>query len=193
MERGREKFSRYKKVIMTLSSFYRLFPLKLRKILLDRHRNTRGKIGMAFRYALVKSIAEECGDNVAIYTGVYFFNPENMKLGNNISFHPMCYIEAGKTKEDGLQIDNDVSIAHGVTIMSTTHQYEQHDVPIKDLPTITKTIHICENVWIGAKATILCGVTIEKGCVIGANAVVTKNTNSETIYAGVPARVIRER
>lgn len=193
MERGRVKFGRYKKAILALSAFYRALPLTWRKGLLSWHRNTRGKIGMALRYALIRSIAQTCGDNVAIYTGVYFYNPENMKLGNNVSIHPLSYIEAGKTKEDGLQIDDDVSIAHGVTIMSNTHQFAQHDVPIKDLLTVTKKIHICQNVWIGAKATVLCGVEIASGCVIGANAVVTKSTVGDMVYAGVPAKVIKER
>ena len=56
-----------------------------------------------------------------------------------------------------------------------------------------KGINIEDNVWIGANVTILDGVTIKSGCVIGAGAVVTKSTEPNGIYAGVPARKIKER
>ncbi len=48
------------------------------------------------------------------------------------------------------------------------------------------------NVWIGSNATILPGVTIGDGAIIGANAVVTKDVKENTIVAGVPAKLIKE-
>jgi maltose O-acetyltransferase len=54
-------------------------------------------------------------------------------------------------------------------------------------------IVIQDNVWIGAGAKVLGGVTIHKGAVIGANAVVTRDIPENAIVAGVPARVIRFR
>jgi len=117
-----------------------------------------GLLGIAFRYSLLKSIAAQCGDNVVIYGDVYFFNPENLQVGNNVSFHPMCYIECGKSRESGLKIGNDVSIAHGVTIMSNTHVFSDDSALIKDRPTVTKQVIIGDNVWIGAKASILAGM-----------------------------------
>jgi acetyltransferase-like isoleucine patch superfamily enzyme len=191
--RGREKFSKYKGLINTLSSFYKILPQKVRIKLLFRHRRINGKIGMAIRYALLKSIAVECGDNVAIYEDVYFFNPQNLFIGNNVSLHPMCYVECGNSKDKGLHIGNDVSIAHGVTIMSNTHPFNNENILIKDQPVITKQILIGSNVWIGAKASILAGVSINSGCVIGANAVVTKDIEENKVCAGVPAKVIKER
>lgn len=52
---------------------------------------------------------------------------------------------------------------------------------------------ICDNVIFGVHATVIGGVIIEAGCIIGAGAVVTKSTESNGIYAGVPARRIKER
>lgn len=54
-------------------------------------------------------------------------------------------------------------------------------------------IVIEDDVWIGAGAKILDGVTLRKGSVIGAGAVVTKNTDAYCVYAGVPAKVIKPR
>jgi len=52
---------------------------------------------------------------------------------------------------------------------------------------------ICDNVIFGVHATVIGGVIIEAGCIIGAGAVVTKSTEPNGIYAGVPARRIKER
>lgn len=191
--RGRDQFSKYKSLINFISTCFRMLPEKTRVRLLFTHRRMHGKFGMAIRYALLKSVANKCGDNVAIYEDVYFYNPQNLCVGSNVSFHPMCYIECGKQKDTGLHIGNDVSIAHGVTIMSNTHPYDNEAILIKDQPVITKQIVIGDNVWIGAKASILAGVKIESGCVIGANAVVTKNIDCNKVCAGVPVKVIKER
>lgn len=43
---------------------------------------------------LFSSIAKKCGYNVSIHTGVYIFNVENLWVGNNVSIHPMSYIDA---------------------------------------------------------------------------------------------------
>ena len=60
-------------------------------------------------------------------------------------------------------------------------------------PSDDEDVIIKRDVWIGANATILKGVTIEEGCVIAAGAVVTRSTEPFGIYAGVPASRIAER
>jgi acetyltransferase-like isoleucine patch superfamily enzyme len=57
----------------------------------------------------------------------------------------------------------------------------------------TAPIHIGDNVWIGAKATITRGVTIGDNAVVGANSVVTGDVPADAVYAGAPARLIRMR
>ena len=126
--RGREQFRKYKVFLELLEKFYRLFPLKIRKKLLEKNRRRRGKIGLAVRYALLKTIAKSVGDNVSVHEDVYIRNPQGLSIGDNVSIHPMCYIEA----LGGLFIGNDVSIAHGTTIMTTDHNFKALDVPIKD-------------------------------------------------------------
>lgn len=190
--RGRILFARYKTILEIITLFYKLLPLRMRKRALERYRNIRGKLGLGLRYAILKSITESIGENIAIFPGVFILNPENIVIGNNVSIHPMSYIECGY-QCGGVTIGNDVSIAHGVTIMGTTHRFESHESKIKDQGIANKAVNIMDNVWIGAKAVILSGVTVGSGCVIGASAVVTKSTNSNGIYVGVPARCVKER
>lgn len=192
--RGREVFNTYKSLIKVVVGIYKLFPFSCRVKMLELHRNMRGRIGYGIRYALVKSIVRQCGSNVSIAPGVYLNNIQNLILGSNISIHPMCYIECGPAKESYIQIDNDVSIAHGTTIIATSHTYQNDETDIiKDMPVISKPVHICSNVWIGAKATVLYGVTIKSGCVVGANSVVNKSTEENGIYVGAPAVRVKSR
>lgn len=187
--RGRDKFAKYKPVLLLLSKFYLLFTKKARIRMFIRHRRTRGMYGLAVRYALLKTIAIKCGDNVSIHPDCYIFFPERMEIGDNVSIHPMCYIDAvGK-----LSIGDDVSIAHAVTIMTSSHRFDRKDIPTKDQTYDIKQTVIENNVWIGAKATILCGCQIGTGSVIGAGAVVTHNIPQNTVSVGVPAKVIKER
>jgi len=57
---------------------------------------------------------------------------------------------------------------------------------------LTKSVRICEDVWVGTNVIILKGVTIGPRCVVGAGAVVTRSCPADTLVGGVPARVIRE-
>lgn len=193
-KRGRDLFAKYKKIFLALSKFYCLFPVSKRKDFLERHRYTRGKFGLGLRYVILKSIAKECGDNVLIEEGVYLKNAQNLIIGSNVSIQPMCYIECGGSKENYIKIDNDVSIAHGTTIIATSHTYNSDETDIiRDMKVISSPITICDNVWIGAKATVLYGTTIAAGCVIGANSLVNKDTEQDGIYVGTPAKRIKNR
>ena len=189
MVRGRDKFRRFKPIIMVFVKLLKIFPLRFRGKLFKLVSTIKGNVGLVIRYALLKSIAKNCGDNVSIHPNVHIFNPENLSIGNNVSIHPMCYIDAAGE----ITIGNDVSIAHGTTIMSSTHQYHDYDTVIKDQPVdLLKTI-VEDNVWVAAKVTILGGIHIKSGCVLAAGAVVTKNVDKNSIVGGVPAKKIKLR
>ncbi|PIC69191.1 galactoside O-acetyltransferase [Sporosarcina sp. P16b] len=150
---------------------------------------TQGNKGLLIRYVLFKSISEKCGDNVSIHPQVYIFNARELSVGDNVSIHPMCYIDA----TGRIQIGSDVSIAHGTTIMSTNHQYSDVNLPIKDQPIDLINTQIDDDVWVGAKVTILAGIKVESGSVLAAGAVITKDVSKHTIVGGVPAIEIKNR
>lgn len=144
-------------------------------------------VGVALRLMMLPLVCQKSGELVTVYEGVYLRNPGKLEIGNNVSIHPMVYIDA----TGGIDIGNDVSIAHGVTIMSTEHNFADSSIPIRNQGITASQVQIGSDVWIGAGAKILSGTQIGNRVVIGAGAVVTKNVESNSIVAGVPARCIR--
>lgn len=188
-KQGRALFKKFFPLLRSISFIINIFPRKLRIKLFYCIRFFPGILGIALRYCLIKTIAVNCGDNVSIHSGVYILNPTGLSLGSNISIHPMCYIECGTGK---ISIGNDVSIAHGSTIIATTHKYEDRNIVIKNQGIKAGDIQISDDVWIGAKSTVLCGVRIGTHSIIGANAVVTKHVPPYSVAAGVPAKIIKK-
>jgi len=93
----------------------------------------------------------------------------------------------------GIDIGPSVLISPGVVITSQQHTFAVPDVEIRDQPLHFAPVTIERDVWIGANATILPGVRLGQGCVVGAGAVVSRDVAAMTVVLGVPARVARER
>lgn len=187
--RKRSILSKFRGIIGFLVAAIRILPLSIRVFFFYRLRSVGGYLGLILRYILLKTIAEECGENVSIFQNCYILNPRKLKIGSNVSIHPLCYIDAS----GGISIGNDVSIAHNVTIMSSTHMYDEYNSNIKDQTVILKPTHISNNVWVGAKSIVLAGRTIDSGSIIGAASVVTKDIIADTINAGNPSSIIKSR
>lgn len=96
-------------------------------------------------------------------------------------------------------IGKHVMIAEGLTIITGRHRYNVVGRYMQDItdsekePVDDGPIFIGDDVWIAAKATILQGVTIGRGAIIGFGSVVTKDVEPYTIVAGNPARKIKMR
>jgi len=190
MSRGREKANKLKLALNIMIKFWRIFPVKTRISLFEHFRNTSGMIGFGLRYTLLKTIAAEIGDNVAVFPGVYITKFDNLRIGNNVSIQPMSYIDGF----GGVTIGDNVSIAHHTTIMSTEHNYSDLNVPIKEQGYREASVIIEDNVWIGAKVAILKGVTVKSGNIVAAGAIVTKTIpENNVILAGCPAKILKKR
>ncbi|WP_276538599.1 acyltransferase [Dehalobacterium formicoaceticum] len=187
--RGRDKFKRAKFIINCLVKICDIMPYVIRTKLFGHYCMSNGYKGIVIRYVLLKTLAKRCGDNVAIYQNTYLLAPRGLVVGNNVSIHPMCYIDA----TGGIDIGNDVSIAHGTTILSSTHLFDSIEIPIKDQPVDLLSTVIENNVWVGAKATILAGIKIGTGSIVAAGAVVTKDVPAKAVVGGIPAKIIKER
>ena len=137
------------------------------------------------------------GDNVTICaaaqirpSGFYGGNLGwGLQMGNYSSIGANSYIGcSGK-----IIIGNYVMIGPHCTMIAENHNFKRNDVPMIKQGVTNKGIEIKDNVWIGANVTIIDGVTVESGCVLAAGAVVTKSTEPNGVYAGVPARKIKSR
>ncbi|MFT6338188.1 MAG: acetyltransferase-like isoleucine patch superfamily enzyme, partial [Halioglobus sp.] len=100
-----------------------------------------------------------------------------------------AYLGGGGT----LEIGNDCIVGQYFSCHPENHNYSIIEVPIRMQGVTHQGIKIGNNCWIGSKATVLDGVEIGAGCIIAAGAVVTKSFPSNSIIAGVPAKMIKRR
>jgi len=111
----------------------------------------------------------------------YFFYINRLKIGKHTHINRGCFFDA----RAGINIGNNVSISHQVSLLTGGH-----DVHSSDFSGIFRPIDIKDYVWIGVNATILQGVTIGEGAVVAAGAVVVKDVEPYSIVGGVPAKKI---
>ena len=91
-------------------------------------------------------------------------------------------------------IGNYVMMGEDCTIITRNHSHSRTDIPMmKQGFEEEKPVHIGNDVWIGDRVTIMPGVRIGDGCIIGAGAVVTRDIPPYCIAAGIPAQVLKSR
>ncbi len=79
-----------------------------------------------------------------------------------------------------------------VSIYDHNHRFTENHVPIQKQGYVDEEVNIGSNVWVGANVVITAGSTIGDHVAIGANSVVTSNLESDSVYAGIPARLIKK-
>lgn len=116
-------------------------------------------------------------------------------LGGTIEIGEDCSVNAYSVLLGGgdLRVGNKTRIAPHTVIVPSNHVFSDPDMPIKDQGLERLGITIEEDVWIGAGVSVLDGVVLGQGCVVGAGAVVTKSVPPSTVVGGVPARRIATR
>lgn len=105
-----------------------------------------------------------------------------LKLGKNVfANHGLTVMSVG-----GIVVEDGVMMGPEVALLTVNH--EPNDIRV----IMTGEIRLCKNAWIGARATILPGVTVGEGAIVASGAVVSKDVPPHTAVGGVPARVIKE-
>ena len=130
------------------------------------------------------------GDNGFILKGSMLY-PYGGKIviGKNVGINPYSVIYG----IGGVTIGDNVMIGASCVIIPANHNCERTDIPMNLQGLTCKGINIGNDVWLGARVTVLDGVTIGEGSIIGAGSVVTKSVPPYFIAAGVPSRIIRKR
>lgn len=182
---------------------------KLRSALLKFLRNTVSgstKLRIRFFYDNVSF-----GENVKLGRMVSIRTTDGGKVvvGDNVCIEDSCLIVAQKGL---LSIGNGTYVGHGTHICSIDQvaigqncliaaycviRDMQHGMetglPMADQPQLASLVELEDDVWLGAHAVVTSGVKLGHGCVVAANAVVTKDVDANMIVGGVPAKVLKNR
>ena len=89
-------------------------------------------------------------------------------------------------------IGSHVNLAQGITVTALNHNFEESSKRIDEQGVTTKPVIIGNDIWIGANAVLLPGVSIGDHSVVAAGAVVTKDVPPHSLVAGVPAKIIKK-
>lgn len=106
----------------------------------------------------------QCDDMVAIANDVEIYNPSLVSLGSH------------------------AIISQGAYLCGATHDYDDPDFPL-----ISKPIIVGNYAWVCARSTVMPGVTLNDGTVLGLGSIATRDLKAWSVYAGLPAKFIKER
>ena len=178
--------------------------------LYGRFAHGEGDFDAVMRRAIVRALAQSVGNGVTVGRGVIFRHPETFTIGDgvflgdqaviqgrvdgtcHIGDHvwigPQAYLDARN-----LVIEEYVGWGPGAKVLGSTHTGVPSSVPVIQTDLEIKPVRIGAWADIGVNAIVLPGVTIGRGAIVGAGAVVTADVEPFAIVAGVPARFIRRR
>ena len=178
--------------------------------LYGRFANGSGSFDAMMRRVIWRAIARSVGDGLQVGTGVCFRELERVEIGSGVFIGPQSQIQGwyrgtcriGNHVWIGPQsyfdardlvLEDYVGWGPGAKVLGSEHTALPIDVPIIQTDLRMKPVRICEWADIGTNAVILPGVTVGRGAIVGAGAVVTHDVAPMTVVAGVPARPIRSR
>lgn len=143
------------------------------------------------RAVFLRSLGAQIGSNVRIYE-VRFINLKNgfrnLNIGNNVHIGTECLFDL----EGQISIGNGSTLSPRVLILSHQDPGSAHNstLAVNFPPSVGRT-SIGENCWIGANTTLLSGISIGNGAVVGASSLVNKAIPANCLAAGVPAKPIK--
>ena len=153
------------------------------------------------------------GEDVRISDLAHIPRPELMEVGNHIAIDMWTYISTQLVLGDYIHIAPSVSIIGGAIASLTMEDFTNIGsgsrivcasddflqglispvVPIEHRTVINKPVVFKRFSTLGVNCTVLPGVTLGEGCIVGANSLVTKDTEPWMVYAGCPAKPIKPR
>ena len=129
-------------------------------------------------------IGQEVDENFGLFPPFYTDYGMNIRLGKGVFINEGCCFQ----DQGGIEIGDNALIGHQVVLATLNHDL----IPERRANMIPAPIKIGNNVWIGAHATILAGVTIGDNAVVAAGAVVTRDVPANCVVGGVPAKIIKK-
>lgn len=148
-------------------------------------KNSHKGIINALKVKILRRLFNKMGENINIMNNIDFSFGSNISIGDNSGIGKNCYMNDAEK----ISIGNNVLIGQDVMIFTSNHKTNKDEL-IRLQGFNLGQVKIGDDVWIGARVIILPNVTINRGAVIGAGAVVTKDVDEYTIVGGVPAKKI---
>lgn len=155
----------------------------------DEARKTTASINGAYhtdeelRALMSRLVGYRVDDGFRLFPPVYTDFGKNIKIGKDVFVNSGCCFQ----DQGGVTLGDGCLVGHNVVFATLDHD----KCPSKRGGMTAAPIVVGKDVWIGAHATILKGVTIGDGAIVAAGAVVTRDVPPNTIAAGVPARVVK--
>jgi len=178
--------------------------------LYQRFSGGEDKLSLLMRRAIFRAIARRCGNGLVVSGQVGFKHLETFELGSGVFIGAGAYLQGrfdGQCKIGDrvwigpqsyfdareLVIEDFVGWGPGAKVLGSHHLGVPADIPIVQTDLEIKPVRIGAWADIGTNAVILPGVTVGKGSIVGAGAVVTEDVPPFAVVAGVPARFLRWR
>lgn len=152
------------------------------------------------------------GDGVAVFPDCFVQGTGELAVADHVAFYPRTYVSTGRETgyvgvgehshfapgcvlygQGGLRVGAYANVAAHVVLATVGHDPTIADRPMALRPSVRGPITLEEDVWIGANATVTADTVVARGCIVGANAVLTRSTKPYGVYGGVPARRLRDR
>lgn len=155
----------------------------------DEARKTTASINGAYRTdeelraLMSRLVGYKVDDGFRLFPPVYTDFGKNIKIGKDVFVNSGCCFQ----DQGGVTLGDGCLVGHNVVFATLDHDKR----PGRRGDMTAAPIVVGKDVWIGAHATILKGVTIGDGAIVAAGAVVTRDVPPNTIAAGVPARVVK--
>jgi maltose O-acetyltransferase len=147
-----------------------------------------GTAARSIRGFFARRLLRSCGDNINVERCADFGSGRHVQLGSRSGLGVRARLVGP------VLIGDDVMMGPDVTILTRNHAFADTSRPMRDQGAgEISPVTISDDVWIGMRVIVLPGVTIGRGAIIGAGAVVTKDVPPYCVAVGNPARVVRNR
>jgi acetyltransferase-like isoleucine patch superfamily enzyme len=145
-----------------------------------------GRFGNALRSRWMRRHLQRLGKDTVFQAGVRITEPDKVSIGSNCNLAPGSFITGG----GGVTIGDWVGFGPDVKVWSMNHRFDDPDRPWLTQGWERKAVVIEDDVWLGANVFVMPGVTIGKGAIVSAGAVVNKTIPPYGIVVGNPGRVV---
>lgn len=146
-----------------------------------------GRVWRAFRYWVCRPLFIRCGEDVNVEHGA-LIGRRSVSIGSHSGIGINAFIGFGT------EIGENVMMGPDVLIYTQNHSFSRTDIPmIQQGMSKISPVRIEDDVWIGGRVIVLPGVTIGRGSILGAGAVIPRNVPPYAVVVGNPGRIVRYR